>query len=183
MSNGSPWSLSHSIGVSLRTAYCCRTTLFDCTLLLALLCKAPLISASLEGKNKNLNLSDDSSYSLDKVKNLSGLFCGCAKITKVPDLSRWNTSKVKDFSGMFFSCSKLLSLPDISKWSTHNVKNMTGMFGDCVMLSSLPDLSKWSLNKKVLVVNMFKGCREDLKIPKKFRKVNDVDEGDKESQE
>jgi surface protein len=84
---------------------------------------------------------------------------------------------------MFFSCSKLVSLPDISGWDTQNVKNMTGMFGDCGMLTSLPDLSKWTVNKKTLIMNMFKGCREDLEIPKKFRKVNDVDEGDKESQE
>ena len=122
-------------------------------------------------------------WNTDKVKNLSGLFCGCSHITRVPDISRWNTSKVKDFSGMFFSCSKLVSLPDISGWDTQNVKNMTGMFGDCGMLTSLPDLSKWTVNKKTLIMNMFKGCREDLEIPKKFRKVNDVDEGDKESQE
>ena len=81
---------------------------------------------------------------IERITDMSYMFCGCSSLLSLPDSDKWNTSNVKDMSSMFSGCSSLSSLPDISKWDTSNVRDMNSMFSGCASLSSLPDISKWN---------------------------------------
>ena len=70
---------------------------------------------------------------------------------------------------IFCGCNKLSSLPDISKWDTSNVTDMSGMFYKGYTLSSLPDISKWDTSKVTNMSSMFSNCKESLNIPSKFK--------------
>ena len=83
---------------------------------------------------------------LDKITNMSYMFCECSSLSSLSDVSKWNTNNVTDMSYMFNNCSSLLSLPDITKWNTNNVTDMSYMFFRCSSLLSLPDISKWNTN-------------------------------------
>ena len=52
------------------------------------------------------------------------MFCGCSKLSSLPNISKWDISKVKFINFMFYKCLELTSLPDISKWNTKNIEDM-----------------------------------------------------------
>jgi len=102
---------------------------------------------------------------IDKISDMSSMFCGCSSLSSLPDISKCNTNNVKDMSGMFFGCSSLSSLPDISKWNTNKISNMSYMFYECSSLSSLPDISKWNTNNLINISYMFYRCSSLSSLP------------------
>jgi len=101
-------------------------------------------------------------FPIDKITDMSNIFCNCDSIESLPDLSDWNTNKVTNMSFMFFNCGSLEYLPDISNLNTNNVTDMSKMFFNCHSLKTLPDISKWNTNKVTNMKFMF-GCCENLK--------------------
>ena len=102
---------------------------------------------------------------INKITNMSHMFCGCKSLSSLPDISKWDTSNVNNMSYMFYWCSSLSSLPDISKWNTSNVNNMSYMFSCCSSLSSLPDISKWDTSYLENKAFMFAGCSKLVNKP------------------
>ena len=47
---------------------------------------------------------------IDKVTDMSCIFCGCSSLSSLPDISKWNTNNVTDMSWMFHECSSLSSI-------------------------------------------------------------------------
>ena len=93
----------------------------------------------------------DTSY----VKDMSGMFAGCAALKSL-DLSGFDTSDVTDMHSMFNKCEKLKTL-DLSGFDTSNVVDMSGMFNECWNLSSL-NLSGWDTSKVEDMSYMFRCC-------------------------
>ena len=105
-----------------------------------------------------LSITGIDKINTDNFKNMSCLFLKCENLESLPDISKWNTINVKNMNGMFYECKSLSKLPDISKWNTTNVKNMSYMFFGCRNLSFLPDISKWNISNVIDINSMFYGC-------------------------
>ena len=103
------------------------------------------IKAYINDIDKEYNNKDEIKIKLkgiNKVTNMSYMFCGCKTLSSLPDISKWDTSKVTDMSYMFRSCNTLSSLPDISKWDTSKVTNMSDMFSYCKKSLNIPSKFK-----------------------------------------
>ena len=105
-----------------------------------------------------------SNINTSKITRLSHLFSFC-KITSIPDISKWDISNVEGLDHMFLNCFNLISLPDISRWNTSNVKSMTNLFSNCSRLQYIPDISKWNTNNLESMSDLFYGCRNLKSIP------------------
>ena len=100
------------------------------------------------------------------------------KLTEL-DLSKWDTRNVTDMSFMFAGQTKLTKLGKLSNWDTSNVTNMAGMFFD---LESLPDnefdLTGWDTSKvtdmSYMLAQMFKQENMDFVNVWKTGKVTDM---------
>ena len=79
-------------------------------------------------KEYNINKLNIKLKGIDKVNNMSYMFCRCSTLSSLSDISNWDTNNVKDMSRIFKCCSSLSSLPDISNWNTNNATNMSCMF-------------------------------------------------------
>ena len=104
------------------------------------------------------NIDDFHNLKLENITSLSNMFYGCSSLKKLPDISNWNTENVKDMSDMFYGCSSLKEIPDITKWDTSNVTDMSNIFSKCTQLKSLPDISKWNTKKVSDMSYMFNDC-------------------------
>ena len=104
-----------------------------------------------------LSLQDISKLKTDNIIDLACLFSGCISLTELPDISKWNTNNVTDIGCIFHGCSSLTKLPDISKWNTNNVTNIGCIFYGCSSLIELPDISKWNINNVTIMVGIFEG--------------------------
>ena len=82
-------------------------------------------------------------FDTSAVTDMSGLFEGCAALSVV-DLSHLNTQAVTNMSGMFKGCKELQTLSLGGTFDTAHVTNMTEMFRDCERLGVL-DLSNFDL--------------------------------------
>ena len=112
-----------------------------------------------------ISLPDLPKINISNITNLSNMFCSCELLTSLPDISNWNISNVNDISGMFSGCSSLISIPDISKWNTNNVTDFNNLFSGCESLECLPDISKWNTNNVTNMSNLFSKCSSILSIP------------------
>ena len=110
------------------------------------------------------SLPDIDKINTCNVSNLSCMFCGCSNLS-LPDISKWDTKKVTNISAMFYKCELLNSLPDISKWNTDNIQNINGLFCGCSFLQSLPDISKWNINKVNNLSLIFCNCSSLESLP------------------
>ena len=86
-------------------------------------------------KNYNYNSLNIKLMGIDKISDMSWMFCGCSSLSSLPDISKLNTNNVTNMSFMFDRCSSVSSLHDISKWITNNATNMSWMFSGCSSLS------------------------------------------------
>ena len=105
---------------------------------------------------KSLETITDLEYlNTAKVTDMSSMFDGCGKLTKL-DISKFNTANVKNMRSMFEDCGKLTEL-DLSNFNTENVTDMSHMFSKCAVLASL-DLSKFNTTNVTSMSHMFSGC-------------------------
>ena len=104
-------------------------------------------------------------FYISKIKNINGMFSGCASLKSLPDINDWDTSNITNMSFLFNGCSSLLSLPDITDWNTSNVNDMSWMFNGCRSLTSSPDISKWDTSKVNNMSAMFNGCSGLKSLP------------------
>lgn len=106
---------------------------------------------------KNLNVS--------KVKpkdptNISKLFAGCPKVSKIffkEGTDTFNTSAVTNMSGLFEGCEALSEL-DLSSLDTHAVTDMSGMFKGCNSLQTLTFGDSFNTTQVTDIHEMFQGC-------------------------
>ena len=110
-----------------------------------------------------ININKINKWNTSNVTEMSGMFCGCKALEKLPDISEWVTNKITDLSSMFEGCEILESIPGISKWEVENVKNMSYMFRECEFLNSL-DLSNWKINKLETIESMFQNCKSLISL-------------------
>ena len=137
---------------------------------------------SLEIKLKGINKITDMSYmfcgcislsylpDIDNMKtnnvtNMKGLFSGCRFLSYLPDIGKWNIKNVNDLSFLFYDCFKLTNFPNIDNWNTSHVINMSNMFDNCKYLNSLPDISKWDISNVRDISFMFHCCSELISFP------------------
>ena len=107
---------------------------------------------------KNLNIS--------KVKpqdatNISKLFAGCPKVSKIffkEGSDTFDTATVTDMSGLFEGCENLSEL-DLSNLDTHIVTNMSGMFKGCKSLQTLTFGNTFNTTQVTDIHEMFQGCK------------------------
>lgn len=102
-------------------------------------------------KYKTIILPDN----ISNVRNLSGLFIGCNKLTNI-DISGLNTSKVTNMSYMFCECNSLKEI-DISHFNVRNVRNMNSMFYECYSLTKI-EMFKTETPALEDIINMFDSC-------------------------
>lgn len=91
-------------------------------------------------------------FDTSAVTNMSGLFEGCAALTSV-DLGSLDTHAVTNMSGMFKGCKELQTLGLVGSFDTAHVTDMREMFRDCEKLSVL-DLSNFDLNGITVEANI-----------------------------
>ena len=91
-------------------------------------------------------------FDTSAVTNMSGLFEGCVALTSV-DLGGLNTQAVTNMSGMFKGCKELQTLGLVGSFDTAHVTDMREMFRDCEKLSVL-DLSNFDLNGITVEANI-----------------------------
>ena len=87
-------------------------------------------------------------------EDISYLFNGFAKVTKIEGLENLDISNVINMEGMFGSMTNLQEL-DLSIWDTNNVENMSMMFQGCNKLTTI-DLSMWDTSNATNVNAMFR---------------------------
>ena len=73
---------------------------------------------------------------------MSGMFCDCKLITKLPNISNWDTSNVTDVSYLFDGCSELKDISPIRNWNKNKIIDKTKMFNDCPKLKA-DDTKEW----------------------------------------
>ena len=91
-------------------------------------------------------------FDTSAVTDMSGLFEGCVALTSV-DLGGLNTQAVTNMSGMFKGCKELQTLGLVGSFDTAHVTDMREMFRDCEKLSVL-DLSNFDLNGITVEANI-----------------------------
>ena len=112
-----------------------------------------------------IKLPDIHKINISNVTSLKCFFAGCKYFQDFPDLSKWNLKNVNDISYMFFDCFVLEKISDISKWDTSNIIKMNSIFEQCYSLISLPNISKWNTSKVENMSRMFNYCEKLTKIP------------------
>ena len=96
-----------------------------------------LITTRVVLGNKTALLTIDSwTVSTSSVKDMGGMFEGCAALTSL-NLSNFDTSKVKDISFMFSRCRKLASLALGSNFDTSNATTVGKVFYSCSALTTI----------------------------------------------
>ncbi|WP_297817868.1 BspA family leucine-rich repeat surface protein [uncultured Lactobacillus sp.] len=99
---------------------------------------------------------DLSNWDVSNVTNMSYMFGGQGKLTKLGDLSHWNTSNVTNMSGMFFG---LNNLPDEAlqnlNWDTSQVRDMSYMFARMTKQKDLSFVNNWNTSKVTDMSYMF----------------------------
>lgn len=92
------------------------------------------------------------------VSNLTEMFRGCNKLTKIEFGDTFDVSRVTTgMSGMFWNCYSLSSM-DVSNWNTSSVPTMQNMFNNCGDGSLALDLRGWTFKSGVNVQDMFTHC-------------------------
>ena len=59
-------------------------------------------------------MPDISKWDIYEVKDLSSMFRGCTKLTKIPNLGEWDVCKVLFAKYMFYGCRALTNIPNFS---------------------------------------------------------------------
>ena len=103
------------------------------------------------------------------VEDLSIMFQGCKKLTKVKNNSFGENKSLKDISGMFSGCSSLKKDINTGIANTDKVTNVTGLFKNCENLEGLADIGKWNMGNVKKYKGMFYGCKK-LKEPRGINK-------------
>ncbi len=99
---------------------------------------------------------DLSTFTFDKVENMSYMFQSCSGLTSV----KWNptgTSHLGNVAGMFQSCGKLSTL-DMSGF-TGTLTTMNNMFDGCKALSGALDLSGFDTHSVTNMDRLFWDCQ------------------------
>lgn len=91
-----------------------------------------------------------------RVKQMNGMFMGCAQLEKV-DLADFDTTSAATMASMFYGCANLEEL-DLSGFETENVTSMNRMFTACTGLKEL-DLSGFRTPVLTDMTAMFDSCR------------------------
>jgi len=104
----------------------------------------------------------DLSFSVQKVKNLKGMFCNCKNLRNAKFSKNFNTENVTDMSFMFFGCENLEEL-DLSTFNIKNVEKMTAMFYNCVKMEKL-SLPASNVKKDVCMRSILYNCKKEIKI-------------------
>ena len=115
--------------------------------------------------NSLKSIHDISKWNNKNITNMEFMFCNCTSLVSLPDISKWDTKNVTSIKFMFCNCTSLISIPDISKWDTKNVNDMSSMLNNCSSLQSLPDISKWNTKNVTDMSSMFDSCNSLKSIP------------------
>ncbi len=102
----------------------------------------------IKGMKENLNTSE--------VKNMSGMFWHCSKLTSI-DLSEFNTKNVTRMDSMFSLCNSIITL-DLSGFDTKNVTSMSYMFCNCSKLKTIYVGNNLATDNVTTSWSMFYGC-------------------------
>jgi surface protein len=102
---------------------------------------------------------DVSNLDVSGVRNMTGMFGSCPKVTSIKGLDTWDVSNVTNMFHMFGGCDSLTDLTGVEKWNVSNVTNMGGMFYDCYALRNLSPLAKWNVSRVTDASQMFYGCQ------------------------
>jgi surface protein len=124
-------------------------------------CKSLINMNFMFSQCRMVNL-DLSSFVVQKVKNLKGLFCNCKNLRIVKFSKNFNTENVTDMSFMFFGCENLEEL-DLSTFNLQNVEQMTAMFYNCVKMEKL-SLPVSNVKKDVCMRSILYNCKKEIKI-------------------
>ena len=95
------------------------------------------------------------------INNMSYMFYGCSKLTKI-NLSSFNTKNVVNMNSLFYNCSNLIKI-NLTSFDTINVTNMCSMFYQCSNLIEL-DLSSFNTKNVTNMSYMFCNCNNLTKI-------------------
>ena len=110
-------------------------------------------SSKLFYNNSNITELNLSNLDTSNVKDMSYMFSGCVRLSKLIDFNL-NTNSATDMRAMFYNCSKLTSL-DLSSFNTNKVSYMDSLFTNCHNLTTIKvgNKFKWitTLNKLGLV--------------------------------
>ena len=90
---------------------------------------------------------------VSNVTDISGMFTNCFDLTTVTFGDNFDTSNVTDMNGMFYNCEDLTTV-NVSALNTSNVTDMNNMFYNCYSLYSL-NLSNWNTSNVTNMSNMF----------------------------
>ena len=118
-------------------------------------------------ENKKYFLPEKTGYYEIKLKfeqdinNMSYMFYGCSKLTKI-NLSSFNTKNVVNMNSLFYNCSNLIKI-NLTSFDTINVTNMCSMFYQCSNLIEL-DLSSFNTKNVTNMSYMFCNCNNLTKI-------------------
>ena len=112
-------------------------------------------SSKLFYSNSNLTELNLSNFDTSNVKDMSYMFSGCVRLSKLIDFNL-NTNSATDMRAMFYNCSKLTTL-DLSSFNTSAVTTMSYMFQGCTSLNSL-DLSNFDTSNVSNTSYMFDMC-------------------------
>ena len=151
------------------------------------------------GDDTSLNALDLSSFSTDKVQNMSYMFMYCGGLSSL-DVSNFNTSNVTNMSYMFAGCSGLTELNvlnfdisnvesiscmfmscqslttlNLSNFDTQNVTNISNLFMNCSNLTNV-DLSGFNVSKTTNLNNLFALCTSIENIDLSAWQINTIDE-------
>lgn len=113
-------------------------------------------------------------FDTSAVTNMSGLFEGRAALTSV-DLGSLNTQAVTNMSGMFKGCTELQTLSLGGTFDTAHVTDMREMFRDCEKLSVL-DLSNFDLSGITAEANIADFLTGTKPSTIKFPKTNPLED-------
>ena len=111
-------------------------------------------------KCKNLKkLPNISKIDTTHVINMEEMFEECNNL-EFPDLSSWNVENVKSMKGLFYNCKNLKFLPGLEKWNPIKLNDCKEMLYGCksLKLSEIDKLKNWPVSRNILK-KLQNGCK------------------------
>ena len=110
----------------------------------------------------SLTKIDMSKWNMGNVNDIGNMFQNCTSLTSVGNINNWNTSKIQSMSGVFWGCAEITKL-ELLNWDTSSVRTMDSCFRDCNKLETLL-ISTWDTSSVTNFSNMFRNCTSLTKL-------------------
>ena len=108
------------------------------------------------GNSKLTKIINFNKIDTSNVENMAGMFMNCTNLSSI-DLNGINTSKVTNMESMFMFCKSLTEL-DLSTFNMSNVSNAKTMFMEATSLRTIYTSGDWALGETALSGGMFNNC-------------------------